>query len=935
MAGLGAGFSKPQHGATMEQLCHEGDTALRDDIRRLGNLLGTCLRNQHGQELLDLVEEVRGLTKTLRSDGSAGDPASLDRVLGNLDILTKIRLVRAFTAYFHLANVAEQTRRLDERSTQTQGERNWLQATVDRVLAAGLDTGLVQDVAKRLELRPVFTAHPTEAARRSILTKMRRVAELLAQRSATCATEADRNRIDRRLAEVIESVWQTNELRREQPEPIDEAISAVYYFDDLFRQVVPDLLDDLAEELKRLHVDLPPTARPLRFGTWVGGDRDGNPYVTPEVTMRVLEMQHEHALRNLIALVEDIASELSQSSRIRGISPALEESLARDRLALPLVHDRWVKLDAEEPYRLKCGFIHHRLIRTRERIAGGARHVPGHDYAHVGQLLDELALIHESLSANCGQGVADGCLARAIRTAAASGFHLSTMDVREHAGKHRAALSALFAPLGIDYDGLEPQDRFRLLSEELEGPRPLALRAAPIPPDAEKTLNIFHTIREALDRFGDGVIESYIVSMTRGADDILAAAVLAREAGLVDTSAGVARIGFVPLLETVEELREAGGLLENLLSARPFREIVRLRGDLQEVMLGYSDSNKLGGIATSQWLIYRAQRDLRDVARRQGVRLRLFHGRGGTIGRGGGPGHEAIMAQPFGTVDGPVKVTEQGEVISDKFGLPDLARQNLELNLTAVLEASLLHREPRQPANVLDRWDQAMDAVSTAAYQSYRGLMESPGLVSYFLASTPVDELGELKIGSRPSRRPQKPGTAETRGLDDLRAIPWVFGWTQSRQIVPGWYGVGTGLRSAHEQGWTETIGHMHATWSFFRTFIANVEMMLAKTDLDIASHYVRRLVDPSLHGIFDRIRREYTATAEEILRITGHGKLLEAQPALRRTLAVRNAYLDPISHLQVSLLARWRASDDKDPLVRRALLLTMNGIAAGMRNTG
>ena len=901
---------------------------LRRDIRELGVLLGRTLARQEGNDLLEKVETVR---RSVRENRSA---AGL--ILTDAEPALARRLARAFTIYFHLVNIAEQVHRgrdLARRRRERGG--GWIAGAVDRIEAAGVGGEELAELVGRLRVRPVFTAHPTEATRRTVLAKLRELASLLDELAAATGDPVAEARATRQLEELLDVLWQTDEIRIARPEVLDEARNTVYYFDELAAGPIPGALEELALQLARLDVEPAVEPAPLALGSWIGGDRDGNPNVSPADTAAVLALQHEHGIRRATALIDALRGDLSVSTRIAPASAELERSLVEDLEELPELEARYRRLNAEEPYRLKLTCVRLKLENTRRRLAGGRAHEAGRDYLDEHQLLAELELVKDSLRRGRGERIGAGRVANAIRAIGATGLRMATLDVREEASVHHAAIGQLLDRLGElprPYAELGREERRELLSAELRSRRPLA--SSPLPFDAagQRTYDAFTTIREAQETYGTSCIEAYVISMCRGVDDVLAPVLLAREAGLLDPAGDRAELGFVPLLETLAELRRADEFLAELLDDPGYARLLAARGGVQEVMLGYSDSNKEGGIATSSWETHRAQQRLRDVAAQRGVRLRLFHGRGGTVARGGGPSHDAILAQAPGTLDGEIKVTEQGEVISDKYLLPELARENLELSLAAALEASVLHRTPRVTPATLSRWSEVMEVVSGAAYERYCELASDPVLPPYFLASTPVELLAELHLGSRPARRPDSGD-----GMAGLRAIPWVFGWTQCRQIVPGWFGVGSGLSTARAVGLHEELRAMATEWRFFANFLANIEMTLFKTDLEIAEHYVAHLVPVELRQPFEAIRAEHELTVAEVLRVGDRGELLADNPELARTLRVRDDYLAPLHYLQVSLLERWREEPkgDRDPDLARALLLTVNGIAAGLRNTG
>ncbi len=907
------------------------DESLRNNIRRLGRQLGHSIKRQAGDEFFDLVEEVRILARQVRRDGDETAQEQLTALLTSTAAVDSIRLVRAFTIYFHLANVVEQLHRIEELNL-TKPEEGRLSETVRRLIDDGHSRERIGEAIASLRLQPVFTAHPTEASRRSILDKLGEIGQATETRSAQRTTVIERRRIDRRIDELIDAIWQTDELRRERPRPVDEARSILYYLDAIARQSLPALWSDLDAELEDVGLDMGSTTVPIRFGSWVGGDRDGNPNVTAATTIEVLALQRARALRLLTSELDGLRVELSSSELVRKPTDELRQAVDADRERFADVFKRVGRVYEGEWYRLRLAVI---VERMNETTVDGQQ---DRGYASAEELAADLAVLERSLIATGGGLLASGRLARVQRLVNTFGFHLATLDIRQHTERHHAALGHLFAQAGLEYP-TDREARTKLLAAELNSRRPLAPPGAAgqsssiADADAE-VYALFSTLRQEMDRRGDVVVESYIISMTQGVDDVLAPIVLAREVGLVDLPARQARLGFVPLFETIEDLRSIESTLEELFAVDAYRELLRLRGDVQEVMVGYSDSNKDGGITTSQWEIHKALKAIRDIAARHDVLIRVFHGRGGTVGRGGGPTRESILSQPFDVIQGQVKITEQGEVIADKYGQPDIAHRNVDIALAAVLEATVARRDARHDPGTIERWSSTMESMSEASYAAYRNFVLDSSLPAYFESSTPVEELAALNIGSRPARR-----GAKANNLDDLRAIPWVFGWTQSRQIVPGWFGVGTGLRTVREGGAEEALTEMLERWTFFSAFIANVEMTLAKTALDIAENYVQRLVPIEHRHLFDVIRSEHALTLEEVTRLTGREPLGNL-PVLARTLRTRNFYLDPLHVLQVDLLARTRAAsgdtpDSTDPLFRRALLLTVNGIAAGMRNTG
>ncbi|MCB0941358.1 MAG: phosphoenolpyruvate carboxylase [Mycobacterium sp.] len=908
----------------------EATEPMREDIRLLGAILGETVREQNGAQVFDLVERAR--VESFRVRRSEIDRAQLAQLFSGIDIHQAIPVIRAFSHFALLANVAEDIHRERRRAVHVAaGEPqpdSTLAATYLKLDAVDLSADAVADALRGALVSPVITAHPTETRRRTVFDTQHRITQLMRMRLHGQNETDDGRSIDTELRRQILTLWQTALIRLSRLKIQDEIEVGLRYYPAALFEVIPRVNGEVRTALRTRWPEANLLEQPiLRPGSWIGGDRDGNPNVTGEVIRLATGSAAHAALGHYLQQLTRLERELSMSARLVKTSPALME------LADPCGEPA----RADEPYRRALRVVHGRLSATAREILD---RLPQHlidlglqAYQTSDELLADLDVIDASLRQHGSALLADDRLARLREAVDVFGFHLSGLDLRQNSDVHEEVVAELLAWAGVhpDYAALSEPERVELLVAELGTRRPLIRDDAELSELARKELDIVFAAARAVRVFGAAAVPNYIISMCQSVSDLLEAAILLKEAGLLDVSANpYAPVGIVPLFETIDDLQRGSSILEAALDLPLYRAMVHARGESQEVMLGYSDSNKDGGYLAANWALYRAELDLVESARKTGIRLRLFHGRGGTVGRGGGPSYDAILAQPPGAVHGSLRLTEQGEVIAAKYAEPRIAHRNLETLLAATLEATLLDVEglgdDASPAY------QVLDDLAARAHHAYAELVhETPGFVEYFKASTPVSEIGSLNIGSRPTSR--KPTTS----ISDLRAIPWVLAWSQSRVMLPGWYGTGTAFEQwiAEGDGRLEMLQDLYVKWPFFRTVLSNMAQVLAKSDMGLAARYAELVDDEELrHRVFGKIVDEHERTIRMHKLITGQDDLLADNPALARSVFNRFPYLEPLNHLQVELLRRYR-SGDTDELVQRGILLTMSGLASALRNSG
>ncbi|WP_328355525.1 phosphoenolpyruvate carboxylase [Mycobacterium sp. NBC_00419] len=913
------------------QVGREATEPMRRDIRLLGAILGDTVREQNGEEVFDLVERAR--VESFRVRRSEIDRTELARLFDGIDIHRAIPVIRAFTHFALLANVAEDIHRERRRAVHVAAgeppQDSTLAATYGKLEAAELDADTVAAALRGALVSPVITAHPTETRRRTVFDTQHRITQLMRLRLHGQDETEDGRPVETELRLQILTLWQTALIRLSRLKIQDEIEVGLRYYPAALFEVIPKVNAEVRNALRARWpgADLLPEPI-LRPGSWIGGDRDGNPNVTAEVVRLATGSAAFTALAHYFAELTALEQELSMSARLVKTSEELQQ----------LAADLDEPARSDEPYRRALRVVHARLTATSANILDRQPErildLGLQPYVTPGELLDDLDVIGDSLRRNGSALLADDRLARLRDAVDAFGFHLSGLDMRQNSETHEQVVAELLAWAGVhaDYASLPEPERVELLVAELATRRPLIRDDAELSELARKELDIVFAAARAVRVFGAAAVPNYIISMCQSVSDMLEAAILLKEAGLLDVSSDqvCAPVGIVPLFETIDDLQRGSSILESILDLPLYRAMVHARGESQEIMLGYSDSNKDGGYLAANWALYRAELDLVESARKTGIRLRLFHGRGGTVGRGGGPSYDAILAQPPGAVNGSLRLTEQGEVIAAKYAEPRIAHRNLETLLAATLESTLLDVEGLGDA--AGPAYEVLDDLAARAQRAYSELVhETPGFVEYFKESTPVSEIGSLNIGSRPTSR--KPTTS----ISDLRAIPWVLAWSQSRVMLPGWYGTGTAIEDwiAEDGSRLEVLQDLYAKWPFFATVLSNMAQVLSKSDMGLAARYSELVADAELRQrVFDKIVAEHDRTIRMHKLITGHDDLLADNPSLARSVFNRFPYLEPLNHLQVELLRRYR-SGDTDELVQRGILLTMSGLATALRNSG
>ncbi len=921
---------------------NHSNNLLRRDVRFLGNILGEVLVHQGGQELLDIVEKIRESSKSLRAVALPEVFDEFKTLIRHLDSDNRHQVIRAFAIYFQLVNIAEQNHRIRrkrdyERSAGETLQKGSMESAVQELKNNNFTADEIEALLADLSLELVMTAHPTEAMRRVILDIHKRISEDVKLLDNPTLTFREREQLREKLLNEVITLWQTDELRDRKPTVLDEVRNGMYYFHETLFDVLPELYQELERSLTKHYPDhhwhVPSF---LRFGSWIGGDRDGNPSVTADVTWKTLQMQRKLAIREYQRILREMMNSLSFSTTIIDVSEELLSSIQKDRLHVT-IEKTYSWNNENEPYRIKIAY----MLRKLNNIVDDSKRGTLERYNDMSELLEDLWTIDKSLRHHYADYVADTYVQKMIRQVELFGFHTATLDVRQHSQEHENALKEILAGMQIvdDYSQMTEAAKIELLGKLLVDPRPLTSPYFNYSDSTAECLAVYRTIARAQQEFGQKCISSYLISMTQGASDILEVMVFAKEMGLfrlLPDGSVHCTLQAVPLFETIDDLHAAPSIMRSVLNIPAYRAGVTSMNNLHEIMLGYSDSNKDGGVVTANWELRLALNEITAMGQEYDIKLKFFHGRGGALGRGGMSLDRSIMAQPPHTIGGGIKITEQGEVLSSRYSLQGIAYRSLEQAISALITSAMTAKIGAPAGDNNKAWDEIVRGISEVSLNKYQDLIfRDPDFMKFFKQSTPLPEVGELNIGSRPSKR------KNSDRFEDLRAIPWVFSWTQSRYLLPAWYAAGTGLQHFYQNNPENmaTLQQMYREFPFFKTLIDTLQMAIAKADLTIAQEYANMCKDDEVRSrIFGMIEAEFNLTRELVLQISGQQEILDNVPVIQESVRLRNPYVDPLSYLQVQLLSELRTiredgSDDAELL--REVLLTINGIAAGLRNTG